>query len=113
MSIVFIALSVCSLTSVDGAERQSHQSVIVPVLDKLLADLLSSLDRLTLGSDTADGDGVFVHIAVGGAAVAVGDLPAVSAHLGGVVGGTVDGVSSLLRLGQLIREDPARLFSQL
>lgn len=93
------------LDGVDGAEGEAEQTVVVLVLHELRADLLSGLHGLAGSLDTADGDGVLEDVAAGGAAVAVADRPAVAGHGRGVAG-LVDGVTSLVGLGQLGREDP-------
>lgn len=93
------------LTSVDRAERQTKQSVIVLVVDELLADLLRSFDGLAISLHAADSDGVLVDIAAGTAAVSVGDVPGVALHLL-AAGGVVDCVTRLRGLSQFSREDP-------
>lgn len=98
-------------TRVDRAKGQTQETVVVAVLHELLADLLGGFDGLAVRGDAAHGDGVFVDVAAGAAAVAVGDLPGVAVHLGGVAGGLVDGVAGLLLGGELGREDPAGVVS--
>lgn len=56
---------------VDGAESQTQQAIIVLVLHELLADLLGSLNCLAGGPDSTNGNGVFVDITTGTAAIAV------------------------------------------
>jgi hypothetical protein len=94
-------------TSVDRAESQTQQTVVVLILSKLLADFAGSLNSLTLGSDTAHGDGVLIDVTASAAAITIGDVPAGALDLGGVAGRLVDVVPGLLGLGELIGEDPA------
>lgn len=94
------------LDGVDGAEGQAEKTVVVLVVDELLADLGGGFDSLAGGLDTADGDGIFVDITASGALVTVLDLPGGASNLGAVVAGLVNAVASLLGSGQLRREDP-------
>lgn len=96
------------LDSVDRAESETEQAVVVLVLGELLADLGGSLDSLTGGLDSADGDGILVDITAGGAAVSVGDGPGVARQLGAVVR-LVEAVTLLLRSGKLRGENPAEI----
>jgi hypothetical protein len=56
---------------VDGAESQTQEAIIALVLHELLADLLSSLNGLASGLDSANDDGVLVNITTGTAAITV------------------------------------------
>lgn len=94
------------LDGVDGAEGQAKQTVVVLVVDELLANLGGSFDGLAGGFDAANGDGVSVYISASGALVTVLDLPGGAGNLGAVAAGLVDAVASLLRSGQFRREDP-------
>lgn len=94
------------LNGVDGAEGQTQQPVVVRVLHELLADLLGRFDCLAGGSHAADGDGVLVHVAAGGAGVAVGNFPAVAAQLAAALAGLVDAVSAGFGGGELFGEHP-------
>lgn len=73
-----------------------------------MADLGGSLDSLTGGLDSADGDSVPVDITASGAAVSVGDGPSVPRQLGAVAR-LVEGVTFLLGRGKLRGEDPAEI----
>lgn len=94
------------LDGVDGAEGQTQQAVVVRVLHELFADLLGRLNCLASGRHAADGDGILVHVAAGGAGVAVGDLPAVAAQLAAALAGLVDAVSAGFGGGELFGEHP-------
>jgi hypothetical protein len=94
------------LDGVDGAEGQAEKTVVVLVVDELLADLGGSFDSLAGGLDTADCDGVSVDITASRALVTVLDLPGGASNLGAVATGLVDAVASLLGSGQFRREDP-------
>lgn len=93
--------------SVDGAESQTQEAIIVLVLHELLADLLGSLNGLASGLDSTNDDGVLVNITTGTTAITVGDLPASTRQL--LAGGAnlVDVVATLLRRGELAGKDPA------
>jgi hypothetical protein len=95
------------LDGVDRAESQAKQTVVVFVVDELLADLGCSLDGLAGGLDAADDNGVLVDITASGTLVTVLDLPGGAGNLGAVAAGLVDAVASLLSRRQLGREDPA------
>lgn len=97
------------LTSVDRAESETQQTVIVLVLNKLIANLASGLDGLALGSDAAHGDSILINVTAGTAAITVADVPAGTSDLGGVSRRLVDVVAGLLGLGELLGEDPAEL----
>lgn len=94
------------LDGVDRAEGQAQQTVVVLVIDELLADLRGSLDGLAGGLDAADGNSVLVDITASRALITVLDLPGGAGNLGAVAAGLVDGVASLLGSGQLRGEDP-------
>lgn len=94
------------LDGVDLAECQAQQAVVVLVLRELLADLAGGLDGLAVGVDAANSHGVLVDVAAGGAAVAVGDVPAGALDLGGVAGGLVDAVAGFFGRGEFLGEDP-------
>ena len=92
--------------SVDRAEGETEQTVIVLILHELGADLLSSLDSLVGSLDTTDGDSVLVDITAGTAAIAVRDRPASTGDLGSGAASLVDGMATLLRRGKLVGENP-------
>lgn len=94
------------LNSVDGAEGQTQQAIIVLVLHELLADLLGSLNSLTRGLDTTNNDSVLVDITASRALVTIGDGPGSARKLSSIVG-LIDGVTGLLRGRKLSGEDPA------
>jgi hypothetical protein len=93
------------LDGVDGAESKTQETVVVLVLDELLADLGSSLDSLARGSDRANLNSVLVDITASGGAITVGDGPGSTRDLGTVVG-LVDIVTLLLAGRELRRENP-------
>lgn len=97
------------LTSVDRAESETQETVVVLVLNELLANLTGSLDGLALGSNAAHSNSVLINIAAGTAAVAIADVPASTIDLGGVSRRLVDIMTGLLGLGELLGEDPAGL----
>lgn len=66
------------LDGVDGAKSQTKQTVVVLIVDELLADLGGSLNRLGGSLDTTDGDGVLVDVTASRALVTVLDRPAVA-----------------------------------
>lgn len=84
------------LDSVDGAESQTKQTVVVLVVDELLADLGGSLNRLGRGRDATDNDGVLVDVTASRALVTILDRPGVAGELGGIAAGLVDAVASRL-----------------
>ena len=94
------------LDGVDRAESQAKQTVVVLIVDELLADLGCSLDGLASSLDAADYDSVLEDITASGTLVAVLDLPSSTGNLGAIAAGLVDAVASLLGRGQLGREDP-------
>lgn len=96
------------LDGIDGAESQTKQTVVVLVVDELLADLGGSLNRLGGGPDTTNDYKVLVDVTASRALVTVGDGPFVASQLGGVTARLVEAVTSRLGSGQLRGEDPAR-----
>jgi hypothetical protein len=61
--------------SVDGAEGEAEQTVVVHILLEGRANFAGSLDSLAGSLDTANGDSVFVDITASRAAITVRDRP--------------------------------------
>lgn len=95
------------LDSVDGAESKTKQTVVVLVVDELLADLGGSLNRLGGGRDTTNDDGVLVDVTASRALVAVLDGPGVASQLGSIAARLVEAVARGLGGRQLRGENPA------
>lgn len=84
------------LDGVDGAESQTKQTVVVLVVDELLADLGGSLNRLGGGLDATNDDAVLVDVTASRALVSVLDRPGVAGQLGGIAAGLVEAVARRL-----------------
>lgn len=93
--------------SVDAAESEAEEAVVVGVLGELGRDLGGSFDCLGGCGDGANDDLVGVDIAAGSGAVLVADVPGGARDLLAGDGWVVLGVTGGLARGSFRREDPA------
>lgn len=93
------------LDSVDGAESEAKETIVVSVLLELRRDGSGSLNSLGGGSDGANNDCVGVDSTSSTGSITVGDVPGLAAQLLGVRW-VVDAVARLLARGQQGGEDP-------